>query len=43
MACYGCVFYKYESDTNFAYCQKEHEVLEECGDYYSVELWDVGR
>jgi hypothetical protein len=43
MECQGCVYYKYEVDTNFAYCAKgkgqefdqENEVP--CEDYYAVE------
>jgi len=42
MNCQGCVFYRYESDTNFKYCIKtpfdlERMEQEECPDYYLIE------
>ncbi len=46
MNCYGCVYYKYESDTNFSYCSNPNQEFigqEECinGDsdcylYYAI-------
>ncbi len=43
MNCQGCVYYRYESDTNFDYCTKdkgeEFDLEREtpCDDYYAVE------
>ncbi len=39
MECRGCVYYRYESDTNYSYCIKPNSVEfpEECNSYYSIE------
>ncbi len=42
MYCNGCVFYRYESDTNYQYCIKtpfddERMELVDCPDYYNQE------
>jgi len=40
--CQHCVYYRYESDTNFQYCVKppfdlERMELEHCPDYYNQD------
>lgn len=47
MECNGCVFYRYEGDTNFSYCTNEKQEFEgqgaflkgdaDCELYYSIE------